>query len=243
MTEVEAYIRAGAIARGIDPDVAVRIAQTEGGLNDPYRMSQVKTGEGKTEDSVGPFQLYFGGGLGNAALAAGVDPKKDWKGGVDFALDTAARKKSWADWHGARDNNIPNDAGFTDKSRAIGLSLTSNPVSTTGTSPVTTTYSSGAPAPVAATEGGAAEPEEQPKTWDEKVAALAKEDGGLDLIAKSMAAQRSAQAEAIAANSQITPSSMGGMGANDAAMKASAQALMAQLMQPRRKRTGLSLMG
>ena len=118
MTEIEAYIRAGAIARNIDPDVAVKIAMTEGGLTDPFQMSKVPVGDGKTEDSVGPYQLYFGGGLGDAALKLGVDARKNWKGGIDFALDTAAKKKSWEDFHGAKDNGIALDAGFSKIGRA-----------------------------------------------------------------------------------------------------------------------------
>lgn len=105
--EVEAYIRQAAQARGIDPDVAVRVAKAEGGLENPYQRSTLKAPKSQrvpgTENSWGPFQLYISGanaGLGDRALAAGVDPRKDWKAGVDFALDEAARV-GWGQWYGA----------------------------------------------------------------------------------------------------------------------------------------------
>lgn len=102
MGEVEQFIRNYAKSIGIDENQAMRVVMSEGGgqsLIDPFRMSLVPVGGGKTEDSVGPFQLYFGGGLGNAAMKQGIDARKDWKGGVKFALDTA-KQHGWGDWHG-----------------------------------------------------------------------------------------------------------------------------------------------
>lgn len=107
--DVEAYIRQAALARGIDPDIAVRVANSEGGLKDPFRRgagpapkSQAK-GLGATENSFGPLQLYISGtgaGLGDRALKAGIDPRVNWQGGVDFALDEVARD-GWKQWYGA----------------------------------------------------------------------------------------------------------------------------------------------
>ncbi len=106
---VESYIRQAAAARGIDPDVAVRVAKGEGGLNDPTKQSDVHFLNGKIvksggvqETSYGPFQLKIGGGLGDKALAAGIDPRKesDWQKGVDFALNHAA-VHGWGEWYGA----------------------------------------------------------------------------------------------------------------------------------------------
>ncbi len=98
---VESYIRQAAAARGIDPNVAVRVAKGEGGLSDPLQQSYVVK-DGKRETSYGPFQLRIGGGLGDKALAAGIDPRKesDWKKGVDFALNHAA-VHGWGEWYGA----------------------------------------------------------------------------------------------------------------------------------------------
>lgn len=100
--EVADYIRQSAAARGIDPDIALRVALSEGGVNDPVRQSLVVK-NGVREASYGPFQLYMGGGLGNKALAAGIDPRdpNQWKQGVDFALDQA-KSGGWSPWYGAK---------------------------------------------------------------------------------------------------------------------------------------------
>ncbi|MBZ9790534.1 hypothetical protein K9B32_10425 [Rhizobium sp. 3T7] len=58
---------------------------------------------GVQELSFGPFQLYKGGGLGNAFMAkTGLDPAYAANGpaGVDFALDYA-KKNGWGAWYGA----------------------------------------------------------------------------------------------------------------------------------------------
>jgi hypothetical protein len=98
--DIESYIRSAATERGIDPDIAVAVAKSEGGLKDPFRQSDfVKNGV--REQSYGPFQLYMGGGLGNKAMEAGIDPRKDWQGGINFALDQAAAG-GWGPWYGAK---------------------------------------------------------------------------------------------------------------------------------------------
>ena len=96
---IEAYIRHAAKQRGIDPDTAVKVAMSEGGVTDPTRQSDVVK-DGVREQSYGPFQLYMNGGLGNEALAAGIDPRTDWKGGINFALDKA-KEGGWGPWYGA----------------------------------------------------------------------------------------------------------------------------------------------
>lgn len=118
--EIADYIRQSATARGIDPNIALRVAMSEGGLRDPVRQSDyVKNGV--REASYGPFQLYMGGGLGNKALEAGIDPRdpNQWKQGVDFALDQAA-KGGWSPWYGAAKVGIGNRTGL-DNARAIGF--------------------------------------------------------------------------------------------------------------------------
>lgn len=113
-TELEAYLRQAAAARGINPDIAVRVAKGEGGLSDPFRRGagpaprSQAPGLGATENSYGPLQLYVSGtgaGLGDRAMAAGIDPSKNWKGGVDFALDEVKRK-GWGQWYGAKAQGI-----------------------------------------------------------------------------------------------------------------------------------------
>lgn len=124
--EIADYIRQSATARGIDPDVALRVAMSEGGLKDPVRQSDyVKNGV--REASYGPFQLYMGGGLGNKALEAGIDPRdpNQWRQGVDFALDQAA-KGGWSPWYGAAKVGVGNRTGL-DNARAIGFAPRSAP--------------------------------------------------------------------------------------------------------------------
>lgn len=99
--EQEAYIRQQAILRGINPDVAVKVARSEG-LGGAYQ-SQVRRKDGSREESYGPFQLFMGGGLGNKALAQGIDPRdpSTWRDQVKFSLDEA-KKSGWGAWHGWR---------------------------------------------------------------------------------------------------------------------------------------------
>ena len=61
MSPVEAFIRQAAIARGINPDIAVRVAMSEGGVVDPFRHSDVVNKRGIREESYGPFQMLMTG--------------------------------------------------------------------------------------------------------------------------------------------------------------------------------------
>lgn len=108
--DIESYIRKAAADRGIDPDIAIRVAQSEGGLKDPFRQSDIVK-NGVREQSYGPFQLYMGGGLGNKALEAGIDPRKDWQAGIDFALDQAA-SGGWGPWYGAKKIGVTGMTGI-----------------------------------------------------------------------------------------------------------------------------------
>jgi len=121
MTEVEAFIRAFAPTVGIDPDVAVAVARSEGGLQNPFRRGEGPApksqapGLGATENSFGPFQLYISGnnaGLGDRAVAAGVDPREDWKSGIQYAL-TEASNRGWGQWYGAANSGIDRWQGIT----------------------------------------------------------------------------------------------------------------------------------
>ena len=91
--ERAAYIREAARKRGIDPETALRVAQSEG-FND-YTGDQGR--------SFGDWQLFTGGGLGNVAQDQGIDVRdpRTWKEQTEFALDHAA-KNGWGPWHGAR---------------------------------------------------------------------------------------------------------------------------------------------
>lgn len=120
MTPLEEYIRKAAAIRGINPNVAVRVASSEGGLHNPFRRGEGPApksqapGLGSTENSYGPFQLYLSGtgaGLGDKALAAGIDPRKDWQAGINFALDQA-KSGGWGPWYGAKAAGITGMAGI-----------------------------------------------------------------------------------------------------------------------------------
>ncbi|TGT76137.1 MULTISPECIES: hypothetical protein [unclassified Mesorhizobium] len=114
------YIIRAATARDIDPNVALTVARGEGGLKNPFRHGEGPApksqapGLGPLENSFGPFQLYISGtgaGLGDRAVAAGVDPRKNWQGGVDFALDEAKRA-GWGQWYGAKAAGITGRMGI-----------------------------------------------------------------------------------------------------------------------------------
>lgn len=99
---IAAYIRHAAQKRGIDPEIALKVAMSEGGVSDPTRQSEVVK-DGQREQSYGPFQLYMGGGLGNEfQQATGLHPSDPgaWQKGIDFALDKA-KEGGWGPWYGA----------------------------------------------------------------------------------------------------------------------------------------------
>ncbi len=112
-TEIASYIAKAAAARGIDPDIALRVAKSEGGLNS-WNLQSNYVKNGIREPSFGPFQLYKGGGLGNKFMAqTGLDPADASAGpaGIDFALDEA-RKSGWGAWYGAKKAGIGNFEGI-----------------------------------------------------------------------------------------------------------------------------------
>jgi len=99
------YIRETAKKYGIDPEVALKVARSEGLSS--FR-SGVRTKTGKEEPSWGAFQLYTGGGLGNQfQKETGLDPSDpaNEKATIDYALKTAA-KVGWGPWHGAKNTGI-----------------------------------------------------------------------------------------------------------------------------------------
>ncbi len=112
--DIASYISQAATARGIDPDIALRVAKSEGGLSSWNQQSNFIMKSGIREPSFGPFQLYKGGGLGNSFMAkTGLDPALAQNGpaGVDFALDYAS-KNGWGAWYGAGKAGIGNFEGI-----------------------------------------------------------------------------------------------------------------------------------
>lgn len=98
---VAEYIRQAALQRGIDPSVALRVAQSEG----------LNAYVGDSGSSFGPYQLHYGGvarggnavgGLGDIfTKRTGLDARNPdtWRQQVDFSLDEAKRG-GWGPWHG-----------------------------------------------------------------------------------------------------------------------------------------------
>lgn len=137
------YITQAAKARGIDPNIAVRVAESEG-LNSSRTgwQSEIKNGQGYDghEDSWGPFQLYMGGGLGNTFQdQTGLNPRdpSTVQQQIDFALDYAA-KNGWSSWHGWTG---PSMAGIGPDAKALGISTVSSGTETAV--PLQSAYSEG----------------------------------------------------------------------------------------------------
>lgn len=125
--EKEAFIRAEAARRGINPNVAMAVARSEG-FNSFQSSVKNPRGPNGREDSWGAFQLYMGGGLGNDfQKATGLDPRDpaNEKAGIQFALD-AARRGGWGPFHGAKNTGIGQWQGID---RSGGGNTTSTEVS------------------------------------------------------------------------------------------------------------------
>jgi hypothetical protein len=108
MTDYEAFIRDAARKRGIDPDIAVRVANSEGGVTEPARRGTFDTGS-----SWWAFQLHYGGsgyehfgtiaGMGNGFTAlTGWQPGDPaaWRDATRYALNRA-KANGWGAWYGA----------------------------------------------------------------------------------------------------------------------------------------------
>jgi len=111
--DIASYITQAAIKRGIDPSIALKVAKSEGGL-DSWNLQSNFVKNGVREPSYGPYQLYMGGGLGNAfQKQTGLDPRLAANGpaGVDFALDNA-KKSGWGAWYGAAKVGVGNWDGI-----------------------------------------------------------------------------------------------------------------------------------
>jgi hypothetical protein len=121
--EIANYISHAASMRGIDPSVALRVANAEGGVTEPARRGTFDTGS-----SWWPFQLHYGGvgtqyehlgtvaGMGNEfTRQTGFQPgdPSAWQASVDYALDEVARS-GWGKWYGAAAAGVSNWQGIRD---------------------------------------------------------------------------------------------------------------------------------
>lgn len=118
-TIYEQFCRSESARRGIDPDTAVRVANSEGGLTEPARRGTFATGS-----SWWAFQLHYGGpgyedlgtvaGMGNdftrvTGWAPG-DPEA-WRDAMRWALDRA-KWSGWGPWNGAKKLGITGMMGI-----------------------------------------------------------------------------------------------------------------------------------
>jgi hypothetical protein len=107
---LEPYIRERATNYGIDPDVALRVAHSEG-------LRQFNSGI-PGEKSYGAFQLHIGGGLGDEFRRdTGLDPSDptNERATIDYALKRAAQV-GWGPWHGAKNTGIGEWEGISPES-------------------------------------------------------------------------------------------------------------------------------
>ena len=112
--EMVAYIRASAIRNGINPDIALRIAASEG-LGGSIPGVRMTPGDHGT--SFGPYQLHYGGrgSLGteySRATGHHAGDPKHWQEQIDFALRYAGKNKTWAPWFGRGPAGVGTHEGF-----------------------------------------------------------------------------------------------------------------------------------
>lgn len=115
--EVAAYIREAALKRGINPNVALGVADGEGlGGSTPTHLTPGDFDANKNPTSFGPFQMHRGG-AGSVGTeyekASGhkVDDPTYWKEQIDFSLDWA-KKHGWSAWYGRAMHGIGEREGL-----------------------------------------------------------------------------------------------------------------------------------
>lgn len=144
------YIRETAKKHGVDPEIALKVAKSEG----------LRDFSGDGGKSGGAFQLYTGGGLGNKfKKETGLDPldPKNEKATIDYALQEAA-KGGWGPWYGAAKVGVGKWDGIggagaqaaagtepatidpSDKVKGADASTTTPDVAQTTTAPVTSDF-------------------------------------------------------------------------------------------------------
>lgn len=228
--EVEQFAQMLAQKYNVDWPTLRTVINSEGGFNDPYRQSDIVK-NGVREPSFGPLQMYMNGGLGAKAAAAGVDPRTDWKGALEYGVKTAA-DTGWSPWMGAKAKGITGMEGINGRP---GMNLSYVPGQPLPSVNV-------ADAPVAAVADAApAGPTSLMDTIKNLTAPTGKDETGksqLGSLANAMSPDGEQQQQA----PQILPTNALAASENtDAARIASAQALMAQLMAKRRGVPGMNL--
>jgi len=148
-TEIGAYIREQASLRGIDPQTAWRVANSEG-LNTPVGDYGQCGGGSNVGCSFGPYQLYVGGLASGFTQLTGLDVhdyENNWRQQVQYALN-------WASQHGWNPGYPQSPGGGFHGASAIGIS---NWEGLTGSHTLPIDLSSvGTTTPVTGTESGGA---------------------------------------------------------------------------------------
>lgn len=126
MTEYEVFLREAASLRGISPDVAVRVANTEGGLTEPARLGDFSGPPWYSGKSWWMLQAHYGGigtpyaawghtaGMGNGFTAlTGWQPGDPaaWRDACRYCLNRA-RTGGWSAWYGAASVGITQFMGI-----------------------------------------------------------------------------------------------------------------------------------
>ena len=172
------YIHDRALAYGIDPAVALRVAGSEG-LGNPI---------GDNGTSFGAFQLHTGGGLGDTFKSqTGLDPSNpaNERATIDFALKMAA-KVGWGPWHGAARVGIGQFDGIGAQAGAGGSPIVSTARGTSDRAQALETMTKSQEelrAPIRAASQALAE---QNKLLDAQVEAFGKDDGEVAKINERM---------------------------------------------------------
>lgn len=110
--DLQNYIRYTAPRHGVDPNIALRVALSEGLQPGTWQSNVVKNGQRET--SYGPFQLLVGGGLGDKFIKEGYGDPRDPSTAftqIDFALNEA-KKHGWGPWYGAAKAGVGNWDGL-----------------------------------------------------------------------------------------------------------------------------------
>ncbi|WP_416065420.1 phage tail length tape measure family protein [Rhizobium sp. ZK1] len=111
--DVASFISARAPLYGVDPNIALKVARSEGGLSS-WNLQSGYVKNGIQEQSFGPFQLYKGGGLGNLFMRqTGLDPALAANGpaATDWSLRYASQN-GWGSWYGAAKAGVGNWDGI-----------------------------------------------------------------------------------------------------------------------------------
>jgi hypothetical protein len=117
VAQMEAFIRREAGRLGIDPEIALRVARSEG-LRANTWQSDLQQPYGR-ERSYGPFQLHVDPtgkrpGMGNDFIRdTGLDPADpaNWEASTMYALKQA-RMQGWGPWMGAAKEKITGMMGI-----------------------------------------------------------------------------------------------------------------------------------